>query len=82
MGLLISQAFLIRSVFTVGMSRQLFEEIITGFFNRFENHVQFQKIHAQIVIAMRAIKFWFKLQPRDRFLKIHGTLRARDNNLL
>jgi hypothetical protein len=70
------------SIFTVGAPDQLFEQIITGFFNGFENDMQLEKIHAQRVFAMRATKLWFEFKPRDRFLKINRTLRTRDGNLL
>ncbi|PTR15270.1 hypothetical protein C8R31_104300 [Nitrosospira sp. Nsp2] len=75
-------ALILDLVFTVGAANQLFEEIITGFFNRLQNDMQFEKIHAQMVFAMRAAKLRFVLQPRDRFLKISRTLRACDCYLL
>lgn len=68
--------------FTVGATNQFFEEIITGFFNRLQNDMQFEKIHAQMVFAMRAVKLRFVLQPRDRFLEIGRTLRTCDCYLL
>jgi hypothetical protein len=70
------------SVFTGGATHQLLEELITGFFNRFQHYMQFEKIHAQMVFAMRTAKLRFVLEPRDRFLKINRTLRTCDGYFL
>jgi hypothetical protein len=68
--------------FTGGAAHQLLEDLITGFFNRFQHYMQFEKIHAQMVFAMRTAKLRFVLEPRDRFLKINRTLRTRDGYFL